>query len=154
MNINDQFESKYLKSLDLQGRTVRAKISDVASEKVGDDFKIVVHFVGKQKGMICNRTNSMTLAEVWGPETDNWIGGNVEIFSMKVPFQGKLTDGLRLRPLGKVAPQQRPPSADPRSDWQAPPVSAPDRESYPAQAPAQQSSDQYGDVLDDSEIPF
>lgn len=104
MNINDQFESKYLKASDLQGRTVKAKIRDVTTETLGDDSKIVLYFAGKQKGMVCNRTNAMTLAEKWGPETDNWRGGEIEIFSMKVPFQGKLTDGLRVRPLAAARP--------------------------------------------------
>jgi hypothetical protein len=160
MNINDQFESKYLKSSDLQGRSVRAKLLNVVSEKVGDDTKIVLYFVGKQKGMICNRTNSMTLAEVWGPETDNWVGGDLEIFSMKVPFQGKLTDGLRVRPMPnrQVAPQQQraAPQAshqrgmsNPRDDWQNPPAPPP----QPQQpAPAMAGGDD--DPFADSDIPF
>ena len=109
MNINDAFASKYLKAADLQGRSVRVKIQDVVTEKVGDDLKFVLYFVGKQKGMICNRTNGMTIGEVFGPETDNWRGGEIELFSMKVPFQGKLTDALRVRPLiARQAPAQRP----------------------------------------------
>lgn len=119
MNVNDAFPSNYLKSSDLQGRAIRVKIREVAYETIGNsgDNKIVLHFQGKNKGMICNRTNCMTITEMWGPETDNWIGGELELFSTKVPFQGKLTDAIRVRPIatnaakrGKEAPP--PPPAD------------------------------------------
>ncbi len=136
MNIYDQFPSKYLKAGDLQGRSVKAKVGNVVTEILGNDNKLVIYFAGKEKGMVCNRTNAMTLAEAWGPDTDNWTGGDIEIFSTKVPFQGKLTDSLRVRPLptqqGK-APQARPAAPAPS-------------------APPPASQDDYGAV--DEDIPF
>jgi len=134
MLVTEAFPSKYLKSADLQGRTIRAKISNVLTETIGNDQKLILYFVGKEKGMVCNRTNGMTLAEVWGPETDNWAGADIEIFSMKVPFQGKLTDSLRVRPLAAAPMKPRPASP-------------------PAQTPPPQS--EYAGVdMDDSDIPF
>ncbi len=136
MNIYDQFPSKYLKAGDLQGRSVKAKIGNVVSEILGNDNKLIIYFAGKEKGMVCNRTNAMTLAEAWGPDTDNWTGGDIEIFSTKVPFQGKLTDSLRVRPLPTQAVKA------PQARAAAPAPSAP--------APA--SQDEYGAV--DEDIPF
>lgn len=137
MNVFDQFPSRYLKAGDLQGRTIRAKIANVVTEVIGNDSKMVIYFVGKEKGAVCNRTNAMTLAEAWGPDTDNWIGGDIEIFSTKVPFQGKLTDSLRVRPLpthqAKV-PQNRVAVTTPS-------------------APPPMSQDDYG-VVDDGDVPF
>lgn len=149
MNINETFTSNYIKASDLQGRRVQVRVRDVRNEVVGEQSKIVLYFQGKDKGFICNRTNCLTIAEAWGPETDNWIGGALEMFSMKVPYQGKLVDGLRVRPL--QARQQKPaspPQGSPRvapnarDDWQEPP-------SQPA--PAMAGGD---DPFDDSEVPF
>lgn len=140
MLITEAFPSKYLKTADLQGRSIRCKIQNAVTEKIGDDTKLVLYFVGKEKGMVCNRTNGMTLAEVWGPETDNWTGADIEIFSMKVPFQGKLTDSLRVRPLptAPMRPRQAPP---------------PQPNSALAVVPPPASQDDYG-AIDDSDIPF
>jgi hypothetical protein len=119
MNIYDQFPSKYLKAGDLQGRSIKAKVGNIVQEILGNDTKMVIYFANKEKGMVCNRTNAMTLAEAWGPDTDNWIGGDIEIFSTKVPFQGKLTDSLRVRPIvatpavRPIAPRQTAPANQP-----------------------------------------
>lgn len=103
MNVNEQFPSLYLKSTDLAGQMVKVQISDVKNEEIGTDRKMIMYFVGKQKGMVLNKTNAKTLAEQFGDETDNWIGAQIEVFAMKVDFQGRMVDGLRVR----VPPQPR-----------------------------------------------
>lgn len=140
MNIYDQFPSKYLKAGDLQGRSVRAKVANVVTEILGNDSKLVVYFAGKEKGMVCNRTNAMTMADSWGPDTDNWIGGDIEIFSMKVPFQGKLTDSLRVRPLPTAPMKPRPATPTPQ-------------QTLPQNVPPPAAADDYGAAIDD-DIPF
>jgi hypothetical protein len=97
VNINEEFPSKYLKSADLQGTAQRVKIRDVVSEDIGGDRKLIIYFAGKQKGMVLNKTNARTIADVFGDETDNWITGEIEVFAMKVDFQGRMVDGLRVR---------------------------------------------------------
>ena len=64
VNINDEFPSKYLKSGDLQGAAVKVKISNVLSEEIGGDRKLIMHFAGKTKGMVLNKTNARTIADV------------------------------------------------------------------------------------------
>ena len=111
MNINEAFPSgKFLKSDDLQGRIVKLKIASLTYEKIGTDNKLVMYFVGKEKGMVLNKTNARTIADAYGNDTDNWTGGEINVFSMKVDFQGKLVDGLRVNipPRQNSAPQQRP----------------------------------------------
>lgn len=103
VNINDQFPSKYLKASDLNGQMVKVGISDVKSEEIGGSPKMVMYFAGKQKGMVLNKTNAQILAEQFGDETDNWAGATIEIFSMKVPYEGRMVDGLRVR----IPPQPR-----------------------------------------------
>jgi hypothetical protein len=144
VNINDEFPSKYLKSGDLQGAAVKVKISNVTSEDIGGDRKLIMHFENRTKGMVLNKTNARTIADVYGDDTDNWIGGLIEVFAMKVDFQGRMVDGLRVR-----VPRQAPARA------QAAP-NARDRAEQPAMAEAHAAGGQPFDdgFDDDSEIPF
>lgn len=133
MNINDQFGSnKFLKSADLQGNVVQVKIQTVQVEKLGDDRKMVMYFAGKDKGMVLNKTNAMTIGDAYGEDTDDWIGKPIEIFSMKVEFQGRMVDGLRVRVPKRIGAQQ---------------------ERTGIHGPAPQSAPAHAEELDD-EIPF
>ena len=140
VNINEEFPSKYLKSGDLQGAAVKVKISNILSEDIGGDRKLIMYFAGKTKGMVLNKTNARTIADVYGDDTDNWIGGLIEVFAMKVDFQGRMVDGLRVRiprqapARASVAPNARERAMASANDA-PPPVAA------------------YDDGLDD-EIPF
>ena len=145
MNINDQFTaSKYLKAADLKGSVAKVKIRDVTVEEVGSDRRMVAWFQGKEKGMVLNKTNAMTIGETLGPDTDAWTGAEIEVFSMKVEYQGKMVDGLRIR-VPRRSPAQRP--APVANNWQAPPNQPP-----PGQPPQEVP---YDNGFDDSEsIPF
>lgn len=136
MNINDQFTaSKFLKAADLKGGVAKVKIRDVTIEEVGSDRRMVAWFAGKEKGMVLNKTNAMTIGEALGPDTDDWVGAEIEVFSMKVEYQGKMVDGLRIR-----VPRPRP---------AATPTFAPNARDRAAQASSAGSSDGF-----DDEIPF
>lgn len=97
MNINSAFPTKYISAPDLNGKAVRVTIDAVTSEKVGDDNKPVMHFVGKEKGFVLNRVNSAILTNAIGsPETDNWIGWSIVIYPTMAQFQGKPTPCIRV----------------------------------------------------------
>jgi len=135
MDINNSFPSNYLKAADLQNRTIKATIRTVIEEKMGSDIRPVLYFQGKDKGMVLNKTNAMTIAQMFGPETDAWAGGVVEIFPAFVDYQGKQVQGLRIR-----VPMQAP-------------AVAPQRQHAPAHQPAPVAADNYDNGLDD-DIPF
>ena len=138
VNINEEFPSKYLKSGDLQGAAVKVKISNVTSEDIGGDRKLIMHFDNRTKGMVLNKTNARTIADVYGDDTDNWIGAVIEVFAMKVDFQGRMVDGLRVR-----IPRQAPARAQ-----IAPNAAA--RAQQPTMA-----NNSYADLNDDlDEVPF
>jgi predicted hydrocarbon binding protein len=96
VNINDQFPSKYLKASDLKGKKIKVTISEVGKEEVGDGNKPVLYFVGKDKGMVLNKTNAMTIASSYGPDTDKWEGKELCLYSAKVNFQNQMVDSLRV----------------------------------------------------------
>lgn len=120
MDINEAFPSAYLKAADLRGQTVTVTIADCKMELLGEDKKPVLYLANKDKAMVLNKTNSMALSSAFGPNTTNWVGQKIELFSMPVQFQGQIVDGLRVRvPVGA------------KQDFQAPAAQA-----KPAETPA------------------
>lgn len=97
MRISAAFPSEFLKAADLQGKTVSVKISHVEMREVGGEAKPVLFFVGKEKGMVLNKTNAGVIASVYGDDTDDWGDGEVSLFEAMVDFQGKTAPALRIR---------------------------------------------------------
>ena len=106
MNINEAFPSNYLKATDLQGREVALTISNVAMEKLGNDTRMILYFQGKQKGMVCNKTNAFNISMMYGEDTDGWLGKTVTLFAAWVEYQGKTVQGLRVKMGGMPAQGQ------------------------------------------------
>lgn len=100
---------KYLKAA-LIDRPVTVTISDVSEEEVGEDKerKLVVYFREfENKGLALNTTNTECLIELFGPETDEWKGKQVTLYSTPVQFAGKTVQGLRLRSSAPVEGKSR-----------------------------------------------
>lgn len=97
MKVSEAFPSKYLSAADLNGQNVRVVMQNVEIEKVGDDQKPVLYFRGKNKGLALNKTNSKTIAEVYGDEMDEWNGSELILFPVMTDFQGKQVEAIRVR---------------------------------------------------------
>jgi len=115
----------FLKQEDLQGKAVRAVIGSVVMDDVKDndsgktEKKLVMHFVGKDKALILNRTNCEALEEICG--TDDyaaWLGHTVVLYTdPTVKFGGKTVGGLRIRAAGGApVPAPPPPMREPGED--------------------------------------
>lgn len=121
MKISSAFPSNYLKASDLQDRNVMVKMDRVEVEKIGDDEKPVLYFVGKDKGMVLNKTNASNIAHVYGDDTDDWRDQELVLFSAMVDFQGKSVEAIRVR---APQPKDRRPAGrreDPITTGQQPP---------------------------------
>jgi hypothetical protein len=70
VSINTIFPSKWLKAQDLKSLPAVLKINFVTVEEVGPDKKPVMHFIGMQKALVLNLTNSRALAKAYGDDTD------------------------------------------------------------------------------------
>ena len=121
MNINTVYPSKYLRAADLQGKEAKVVISHITMEEFDGDPKPVAYFMGKQKGVALNKTNSTNIASAYGPETDDWTGKPVILYPAWVDFQGKSVEAIRIRPdpngARATAPAAPPPPAqDPLDD--------------------------------------
>src|SRR5271166_5422160 len=110
MKISNAFPSKYLKASDLQDRHVAVTMSQVALEDVGDsERKPVLHFNGKNKGLVLNKTNSRVIAGIYGDDTDQWDGKPLVLFPAMVDFRGDQVEAIRVRaPRQKETPKQSP----------------------------------------------
>jgi len=92
-----QSESKWLTAADLKSREVKLTIELTQVEDVGDNRKLVIHFLGKEKGLALNKTNARMIAESYGNNSDNWDGKEIVLYPTKTEFQGKMVDCIRVR---------------------------------------------------------
>lgn len=107
MNVNKMFPSKYLKASDLGDATPIVTIRNIKIESLGADEhekedKVVIYFEGKEKGLVCNKTNCNTISGLFGDESDDWIGKKVKLVTCEVSFGGKMTLAIRVSSI-KVA---------------------------------------------------
>ncbi len=114
MKVSDAFPSKYVAAPDLDGKNVRVTIARVEIEKVGEDTKPVIYFQGKQKALVCNKTNAKAIAAAYGDEMDDWIGSELILFPIMTDYQGESKPAVRVR-----APQ---PKDNPKPSTPRPPV--------------------------------
>ncbi len=100
--------SQYLKAVDLPERSeIDLVISNVQVEEIEDgsggrEKKPVVFFVGKEKGMVVNKTNGEMLIAAYGDDTESLAGKPIVLYRTETQFQGKLGPCLRLRVPAKV----------------------------------------------------
>jgi hypothetical protein len=112
----------FLKTEDLQGKACRLVIEAICNEEINGDHgkekKLVARFAGKDKGLVLNRTNADSIAEIAGSEdTDDWAGVQVVLFPDKTKFGGKTVDCVRVRaPQANGAPAKPVPVPAPVED--------------------------------------
>jgi hypothetical protein len=108
------FDSEFLYAFHLAGREITLKISKVKGGEIKGEGgrkakKPIVYFEGKEKGMALNKTNGKTIAELYGTNTDKWIGQLITIYPTTTQFGGREVDCIRVRPQiprGKANPSQ------------------------------------------------
>jgi hypothetical protein len=67
-----------------------------------------------------NATNTATLIRAYGPNSDDWLHKEIELFGGEIEFQNKPIDAVLVKPISPVLKQQertKPPAAhDPMDD--------------------------------------
>lgn len=113
-NIDQMFPSKYLKAGDCEEADLTLTIASVKFEELGQgdkaETKPVVYFDEAEKGLVLNKTNATTIAELHGRTTEQWIGKRIAIYATEVEMGGKVSMGIRLR--APKAPTGPAPSAE------------------------------------------
>ncbi len=123
MNISEAFPSNYLKPADLNGEPCPLTIRTCAMEELGQgndkESKPVLYFDGVQKGLVLNKTNATNIAKVYGDDTGNWTGKDIQVFPTTTEFKGETVDAIRVRVVPEAQPEKQPepqPDAAPMAD--------------------------------------
>ena len=113
MELNDIFSSDSLKATDLRSETP-VTIESCEVKDFDDGSKIILRFVGADKSLICNKTNARTIADMYGTNTDGWVGKVITLFPTQTDYNGRQVACIRVK-LG-------PPTSEPATvrDSEAP----------------------------------
>jgi hypothetical protein len=123
MKTGEVYGGNYLKAEDLKGGSPRVTISNVELKEFDDGKKLIISFHGKDRQLVCNRTNSSIIEEVLGSdESDDWIGKTIQLCVKKVEFSGRLVPAIR------VVLKERQPAPRPAQRPAAPPPVDPEDE--------------------------
>jgi len=85
-----------------EGRSVTRTIRKVQTETMENDRgkqqRAVIFFEGSDLGFVVgNKVNTRTLVQLYGPETDNWIGKPIELYTEWISAFGKDLRAIRIR---------------------------------------------------------
>lgn len=83
--ISDVFGGTSLKAMEdipREGRVLT--ISSVKEKDFDDGPKLIVGFHKCEKSLVCNRTNAGLIAELYGDETEAWVGQRVTLYATRV----------------------------------------------------------------------
>lgn len=112
------FPSKYIKEPDLRGRDVTATIESVERVTFQGKPGLVVHFEGKEKGLVVNQTIFDQIEASTGEsDTDRWPGHRITLYPTETTYQGEMKPVVRVR--------SRPPAGNGQRYRPAPPPEAP-----------------------------
>ena len=113
-NFRKAFPSKFLKAEDVT-KPSAVEIKSVDFEDIGtgqrQEQKLVAYFVNVPKGLVLNRINSETIAEICGSdEYEQWPGHTITLFPTKTEFQGKRVPCIRISEPPRATQSTRPPA--------------------------------------------
>lgn len=111
MDVGLGFLGQYISAAELVGKeptlTIdRAVLEKVETIKLGDDDgksklkdRIIIYFRESRsdRGWVLNRTNAECLKELWGRETNNWIGHKLTLCVRQVRVGPKMEPGIRVK---------------------------------------------------------
>ena len=119
MKTSQVYGGGFLKAEDLAGKTVGVTIDEIELKEFEDGKKLIVHFLGKDKALVCNKTNAAIITEITGSDdTDDWTGKRIQLTTRKVEMSGKLVPAIRVVLPGdapapaKAAPKHEPADQD------------------------------------------
>lgn len=136
MRMRDALPGRYLSGDDLDEEVI-VTIDRVVMESFRDPRtrvetrKPVMYFQRAKRGLIVNRTNWRTVADLYGDESDNWTGKRIVLAPTMVDAYGKQTKAVRVRPtrppephVTSAAPHTEAPQASPSDLQPSSPIAA------------------------------
>jgi len=97
------FEHDYVGAWDLEGgeKTVvidRIAVEDLKSVDGQTKKKPVVSFRGAKRRLILNKVNAQTIADLYGPDVDKWVGKPITLIATTTNAFGKTVECIRVKP--------------------------------------------------------
>lgn len=98
------FDSRYLGAWHLQGRDVtvtiaRIQAGTIEGEKGRKDKAPLIYFAGKEKPLVCNKTNMRTLKSLFGTLSARaLVGKRITLYPTTTIRSGETVDCIRVRP--------------------------------------------------------
>lgn len=98
--LDDIYESKWMRANDLRDEPGTFTVDRVEVGEVGQGAEkkaqLIVTFQEFEKPLGLNKTNAGAISDVYGKDTDDWIGEKVVLFPTQVDYQGSLVDAIRV----------------------------------------------------------
>ena len=103
------YDKEYVGAWDLPKPTTvvisRVEARTLDNGKGKKNKKPAVFFEGREKGLACNATNGKTIAAMYGPNTEAWIGKRITLYAAKTDMAGETVDCVRVKPGIPAAPK-------------------------------------------------
>ena len=109
------FDDRLLKAWDLDGKDVTVTIEAVEAEELNNGTKTnrkpVLTLAKTAKKFVVNKTNGITIAQMYGKAVSEWRGKRITIFATTTKFGKDIVDCIRVRPqIPGSKPAQEPQS--------------------------------------------
>ena len=84
------------------------EITELENQR-GKQERAILYFKETAKGLVVgNKTNVRQLVNLFGPETDNWVGHRVALFTTEVTAFGKTMQSIRIRDFEPHSEKKQP----------------------------------------------
>lgn len=81
--------------------TIKSIVTEEAFNGKTKEDVMAIYFEGKEKSIICNRTNAKRIAKLAGsPNVEDWIGLEVTLTTETVSAFGQMMAAIRIKPEG------------------------------------------------------
>lgn len=109
LKANELCPSPNLQALDIGtelGENVNVTIKGFDKAEVGKEKQVRsrLYFEEFDRPLVINRTNVKTLIDLFGNDTDEWIGERCNMYVSETSFQGDVVRCIRLRAVKAEAP--------------------------------------------------
>lgn len=96
MKVSEYFANNFFRAEDFDRDGTVMQIYSVEMEDVGKQEKLCLHFVDQDKSLPVNKTNALTLAELYGDDTDDWCDKEIRVYRDVTMFNGKRVSCMRV----------------------------------------------------------
>ena len=96
------FDYRFLSGEELDDKEITVKISKITTEEAFNGKEKenvpVLHFEGKDKGVVLNKTNAKVISQVLGsPFIEEWIGKEITLYATEVQAFGQTVPAIRVK---------------------------------------------------------